>query len=219
MKPAAIRSCEVHVLTDRGLSRGRTTREIVEAAVAVGVRVVQLREKELQTRSFYEEGLRIREFLRHAGVTFIVNDRVDLAQALDADGVHLGPDDMPVAIARRILGPDKIIGLSIKTPEDLESPDCAYADYLGVGPIFSTSTKLDAAAPWGLEGLRQARKATALPIVAIGSITPENAQAVVEAGADAVAVVSAVVAVINPGEAAGALLRAVQAGRRTVAGR
>lgn len=212
MKQRAIRSCRVHLVTDRRLARGRTTREIVEAAVAAGVSVVQLREKELQTRAFYEEGMRIRDFLRHAGVTFIVNDRVDLAQALDADGVHLGPDDMPVAVARRILGPDRIIGLSIKTLDDLRSPDCSYADYLGVGPIFSTSTKLDTAPPWGLEGLRRAREATTLPIVAIGSITPENAQAVIEAGADAVAVVSAVVGAIDPGQAAAALVRAVGSG-------
>jgi thiamine-phosphate pyrophosphorylase len=205
--------CEVHLVTDRGLSKGRSTLEIVEAAVRGGVSVVQLREKDLETRDFYEEGLKIRDLLRSQGILFIVNDRIDLALALDADGVHVGQSDMPVEIARKILGPDKIIGLSVEEPSHINEPSAKYADYLGVSPIFVTSTKPELESGWGLDGLQKARSMTDLPLVAIGSINSENAGGVISAGADSVAVVSAIVSADDPQQAARSLVEKVRNSR------
>jgi len=206
-------SWDVYLVTDRSFSRGRSTLEVVEAAVAGGVSVVQLREKDLETGPFYKEGLRIREVLRKAGVPLIINDRVDLVLALDADGVHLGRNDMPPEIARKILGPDRIIGLSVNEPEHITEESAALADYLAVSPVFFTATKEDITRPWGLEGLRRARALTDKPLVAIGSIKIENTRAVVEAGADCVAVVTAIVAADDPCEATKRLVLEVQAGK------
>jgi thiamine-phosphate pyrophosphorylase len=175
---------------------------------------VQLREKELDVRDFYEEGLRIRDFLRSNGVPLIINDRIDVALALDADGVHLGQSDMPVSVARRILGPDRIIGVSVEKLDQVDADATAYANYLGISPIFLTSTKPELDTSWGLEGIRRARNLTDLPLVAIGSIKQENAAEVIRAGADCVAVVTAIVAADDPREATRLLLEEVRAGKR-----
>ncbi|MCA1960889.1 MAG: thiamine phosphate synthase [Desulfomonile sp.] len=205
---------DVYLVTDRGLSRGRSTLDVVAAAVSVGVSAVQLREKDLSTRDFYEEGLKIREVLRSAGVPLIVNDRIDIALALDADGVHLGLSDMPAGVARRILGPEKIIGLSVEQPHHITDPAVANADYLGVSPVFLTSTKEELVTAWGLDGLRKARSLTDLPLVAIGSVKKENATEVIHAGADCVAVVSAIVSADDPAVATRELIEAVQIAKR-----
>jgi thiamine-phosphate pyrophosphorylase len=207
-------SWEIYLVTDRAFSRGRITLEMVEAAVAGGVSAVQLREKDLETREFYEEGLRIRDFLRSSGVPLIINDRVDVALALDADGVHLGQSDMPVNIARRILGPDRVIGVSVEKPEHINDDALARANYLAISPVFLTSTKPELDTSWGLEGIRRVRSLTDLPLVAIGSIKLENARAVIKAGADCVAVVTAIVAADDPCEATRLLLDEVRAGKR-----
>jgi thiamine-phosphate pyrophosphorylase len=207
-------SWEIYLVTDRAFSKGRTTLEIVQAAVAGGVSAVQLREKDLDTRDFYEEGSRIRDFLRSSGVPLIINDRIDVALALDADGVHLGQTDMPLNVARRILGPDRLIGVSVEKPEHIDRDALAYADYLGISPIFLTSTKPELDTSWGLEGIRKVRSLTELPLVAIGSIKQENAADVIRAGADCVAVVTAIVAAADPREATRLLLEQVRAGRR-----
>jgi len=208
------RSWDVYLVTDRALSRGRSTLDVVSAAIAAGVSVVQLREKGLSTRAFYEEGLKIREVLRAAGVPLIVNDRIDIALALDADGVHLGLSDMPADAARQILGPEKIIGLSVEQPHHITDPLVANADYLGVSPVFLTSTKEELVTAWEIDGLRRARSLTDLPLVAIGSIKKDNAAAVIEAGADCVAVVSAIVSADDPGIATEELLQEVRAAKR-----
>ena len=122
--------------------------------------MVQLREKEATTRAFVEEARALKAMLGPLGVPFVVNDRLDIALAVDADGLHVGQDDMPVAEARRLLGPDKIIGLSITEPGQALRADAAAADYLGVGPIYAQQTKGDAAAPLGVEGFRQVRRLT-----------------------------------------------------------
>lgn len=192
---------DVYLVTDRSLSRGRPTREIVEAAVMGGVSVVQLREKHLETRDFYQEGLAICDLLKSRNVPLIINDRIDIALALDADGVHLGKLDMPAAIARKILGPEKLIGLSLNTIDDIDDPETAYADYLAVSPVFLTQTKIDTAPAWGLEGLSTARTRTDKPLVAIGGISVENAESIVAAGADCIAVVSAIVSADDPAAA------------------
>jgi thiamine-phosphate pyrophosphorylase len=211
---SALASWEVYLVTDREFSRDRSTLEIVEAAVSGGVSAVQLREKKSNTRDFYEEGLKIRDLLRSKGVPLIINDRIDVALALDADGVHLGQSDMPVKVARRILGPDRIIGLSVEKPEHINVDAVNYADYLGISPIFLTSTKSDLDTSWGLEGIRRARSMTHLPLVAIGSVKLENAADVIRAGADCVAVVTAIVAADDPREATRLLLDEVRAGKR-----
>lgn len=198
----------LYLVTDRDLAKGRSTEDIVRAAVAGGVSVVQLREKAASTRSFIEQALAIFPFLKDHGVPLIINDRVDVALAVGADGVHLGQSDMPLAMARAILGPGKIIGISAECLADAVEASRGGADYIGVSPIFATPTKTDTAQPLGLEGLARIRRSVNLPLVAIGGIGPANAAAVLRAGADGLAVVSAIVSAADP-EAAAKNLRGI----------
>jgi len=207
----------LYLVTDRGLSRGRPTPEIVRAAVRGGVTCVQLREKTCSTREFIAEALAVRDFLKWRGVPLIINDRVDVALAVGADGVHLGQGDLPRAEARAILGESKLIGISAESLRDAVAAENAGADYLGVSPIFATPTKTDTAAPLGLEGLRAIRRQVKLPLVAIGGLNAGNAAAVIGGGADGVAVVSAIVAADDPGLAARELARRIAQARRTCA--
>lgn len=183
----------VYLVTDQSLSLGRRTADIVRDAVAGGATIVQLREKEASTRTFYEEALEVKEVLKGTGVPLIINDRLDIALAIDAEGVHVGNSDMPIALVRQLVGPDKILGLSIERIEDAQQDDVQYADYLGVSPVFSTNTKLDIATPLGLEGTTKVTQMTGLPTVGIGGINQSNAAQVIAAGASGVAVVSAIV--------------------------
>ena len=203
----------LYLVTDRSLARGRATADVVRAAVAGGVTCVQLREKECGTREFVEEARAVRAALRGTGVPLIVNDRVDVALAVGAEGVHLGQRDMAIADARR-LGPSGwIIGISAESVEDAARAERAGADYIGVSPVFATPTKTDHAAPLGLEGLRAMRAATTLPLVAIGGIHAGNAREVIRAGADGLAVVSAIVSADSPREAARQLRREIEGAR------
>lgn len=186
-----MRDMSLYVITDRKIQK-RTNLEVVEEAIAGGAAVVQLREKELPTRMLLEEALLLRECTRHHGVLFIVNDRIDIALASGADGVHLGPEDMPLMYARRI-APHLIIGYSCGTKEEAQEAERLGADYLGVGPVFPTTTKKDAGLPIGLERLQEIVSAVAIPVVAIGGITPENVEMVLATGVAGVAVVSAIV--------------------------
>jgi thiamine-phosphate pyrophosphorylase len=195
----------LYLVTDRGLSLGRTTLQIIRAAVAGGVTMVQLREKEATTRKFYEEGLKIREFLGEHTIPLIINDRLDIALALDADGVHMGQDDMPVAAARRILGDDKIIGASVFNAAEAREAEAAGADYLGLSPIFITSTKPDLTAQIGIDGITPIRHAVRIPLVGVGSMNAGNAFEAVRAGLDGVAVVSAICSHRDPEGAARAI--------------
>lgn len=165
-------------------------------------------------RRALEIALALRAVTRECRALLLVNDRLDLAVAAGADGVHLGQDDLPVGMARKILGPDVLIGLSITHPDQLGAPDVLDADYLGVGAVFPTSSKTDARYT-GLELLAAARAAVDLPIVAIGGITVENAAAAVRAGADVLAVISAIAAAPDPGSAARRLLEVAQIARGT----
>lgn len=183
----------LYLVTDRDQSRSRSLIEICEAAIRGGVSVVQLREKNADSRTFFEQGLAIRDILRKNQIPFLINDRIDMALALDADGVHLGQSDMPLHIARKIIGFDKIIGWSIDKPQQILSDEALLADYLAIGPIFFTSTKSDASQPLGLEGMKLARTMTNKPLVAIGGISETNVGQVISSGADCVAVVSAIV--------------------------
>lgn len=206
-------SWEVYLVTDRLLSKGRPTEAIVAAALQGGVSVVQLREKELETRFFFQEGQKIRSLLKLAGVPLIINDRIDVALALDADGVHLGQRDMPLPQARELLGPRRIIGFSLEEAGQINETSVRYADYFAVSPVFFTSTKSDICTPWGLGGLKQIRAVTNKPLVAIGGINCANAQSVVRAGADCVAVVGAIVSADDPEIATRSLLAEVRAGK------
>jgi thiamine-phosphate pyrophosphorylase len=192
----------LYLVTDRGLARSRSTLEIVSAAVRGGATVVQLREKDCSTRDFIEQGLAIKEFLKDRGVPLIINDRLDVAQAVKADGVHLGQTDMPLEMARKILGDSMIIGISAESLQDAIEAETGGADYLGVSPIYATPTKTDTAPPLGLEGLREIRKAVRLPLVGIGGLNRDNVAEVIRSGAEGVAVVSAIVAAEDPQAAA-----------------
>lgn len=191
----------LYLVTDRALCGARTVEEVVRMAAEGGAAAVQIREKDLPTRPFVEEALRIRALLDAFGIPLIINDRLDVALASGAAGLHLGQDDMPYAVARRILGPKALIGLSVETWEDVERAEDLDVDYLGVSPVFATPTKTDTKEPWGLEGLARIRAYTRHPLVAIGGLNAGNAAAAVRAGADAVAVVSAVCAAADPREA------------------
>jgi len=188
----------LYLVTDRALCLGRPLVEVVARAVAGGVTVVQLREKNAGTREMLDLGRALLALLAPLGVPLIINDRVDVALALGAQGVHLGQSDMPVAEARRLLGPHMTLGLSIEDMGQLREAEALPAglvDYYGLSPIFATPTKAELCTSWGLEGLAQARAVVAAgskrPLVAIGGIHAGNAASVLRAGADGLAVVSA----------------------------
>jgi thiamine-phosphate pyrophosphorylase len=192
----------LYLVTDRGLSRGRPIDAIVEAAVRGGVTAVQLREKACPAAEFLGLALRLKSLLEGTGVPLIINDAVDIAAESRAAGVHLGQGDMSPAEARRILGPDAIIGLSVETLEQAEAAAEWDIDYLGVSPVFLTPTKTNTGGAWGLDGLRRLRMRTRNPLVAIGGINASNAASVIEAGADGLAVVSAICSALDPESAA-----------------
>lgn len=199
----------LYLVTDRSLSRGRSTLEVVQAAIAGGVSCVQLREKDCSTREFIQEARTLQEFLHTKSIPLIINDRVDVALAVGADGVHLGQNDMPIGDARKLLGDKLIIGISAESVENAITAELEGADYIGISPVFSTTTKKDIAPPLGLAGIREIRKKTKLPLVAIGGIHQHNATEVIRAGADGIAVVSAIVSAQCPETAARELFEKV----------
>lgn len=195
----------LYLVTDRALAAPRTIEEVVTAANLGGVSVVQLREKDTSTRDFLLLARRLLAILRPAGIPLIINDRLDVALAAGADGVHLGQSDLPGREARQIMGSKAIIGLSVETMEQAKEAAELDIDYLAASPVFATPTKTDTAPPWGLTGLAALRRETGLPLVAIGGINQANAKAVLMAGADGIAVVSAICAAADPRAAAQAL--------------
>jgi len=208
---------DTYLVTAAPLSDGRSTVEIVEAAIAGGIDVVQLREKQMTARERYDLGRKLRELTREADVPLIVNDRIDLAAAIGADGVHLGDDDLPVDVAREQLGDDALIGRSVSTTEAAREAEDAGADYLGVGAVYATSSKdTDAEqSEIGLDRVRAIDDAVDIPFVGIGGVTADTAGDVVAAGADGVAVISAITAAEDPEAATRALNDAVDAGEVT----
>jgi len=201
----------LYLVTDTALCGDLGVVETVRQAVEGGVRVVQLREKEADTRRFVEMAVALVGLLKPQGIPLLINDRVDVALAAGADGVHIGQSDMPYAMARTLLGPDAIVGLSVETMEHVTEAKRLDVDYLGISPVFATGTKTDAAPPWGLEGVRRIRLVTNHLLVGIGGISAENAPDVLLAGADGVAVVSAICGRPSPLDAARALRLAVGA--------
>ena len=182
----------LHFLTDHEWSRGRSMLAVAEAAIAGGATVIQLRDKTASTRLLVEEGLALRELTRKHGVLLIVNDRIDVALAVDADGAHVGQDDMPGTLARQLLGPERILGISAGNMDEAMTALAAGADYLGVGPIFATQGKTDAGAPMGTRLLSDLSSHYMTPLVAIGGINKANTREVIDAGAAGVAVITAV---------------------------
>ena len=191
----------LYLVTDRPLSRGRDIEWIVEEAVKGGATVVQLREKDCSTAEFVSIASRLMEKLKPLGVPLIINDRIDVALAVDADGVHIGQSDMPYATARRLLGNDKIIGLSVETMDEVVEANALDVDYIGVSPVYSTATKTDTLQPFGLQGLRRAAELSRHRIVAIGGMNEATVGDVIACGIEGVAVVSAIVSADSPCDA------------------
>lgn len=180
-----------YFITDSGLSRAGNISD-VERAEACGVCVVQYRNKNAETRAMYEEAIRLKEICHDA--LFLINDRIDIALAVDADGVHLGQSDMPYRAARKMLGPEKIIGITVHNLAEAIEAQRSGADYLGVSPIFQTATKSDAGKPAGIALIEEIRALVDIPLIAIGGIDLGNAPEVIMAGADGLCAISAVVA-------------------------
>ncbi len=197
----------IYLVTDQKACKGKSLESIVSDAVKAGVSCVQLREKQASTRLFLKTALELLSMLKPAGIPLIINDRVDIALAAKADGVHLGQSDMPYVHARRLMGPKAVIGLSVETWEDVETAQALDVDYLGVSPVFATPTKTDTKIPWGLEGLEKIKNYSCHPLVAIGGLDASNAQKIIKAGADAIAVVSAICSAKNAFDATLQLVR------------
>ncbi|MDA8034843.1 MAG: thiamine phosphate synthase [Actinomycetota bacterium] len=210
-------SLDCYLVTDRALCAGRGLEATVAAAVAGGATVVQLRDPHASGRQLFDLATGLLQCLEGTGVPLVVDDRLDVALAAGAHGVHLGQADLPVAAARRLAGPDLVIGWSVHDLAELEAATRlppGTVDYLGFGPVYPTTTKTDAKEPLGLDRLARLVAASPLPAVAIGGITVARAAAVWATGVDGLAVVSAVCAADDPGAAASAIRAARSAGRR-----
>ncbi|HDQ04138.1 MAG TPA: thiamine phosphate synthase [Deltaproteobacteria bacterium] len=188
----------IYLVTDRSLCRGRPLAQIIRQALEGGVDYVQLREKEISSRDFIDETREIKKILEPYHIPLIINDRVDVALVCGAAGVHLGQSDMSYSAARKKLGEKAIIGLSVETWQEVEEAEKLNISYIAASPVFVTPTKTDTKEPWGLEGLKKIKQFSRHPIVAIGGINETNISDVIGAGADCIAVVSAICAADNP---------------------
>lgn len=208
----------LYVILDARAAGGRSLLAVLQEAVAAGATLFQYRDKASPAGAVYRQAVRLRQAAAAAGATFLVNDRCDLALAVEADGVHLGQQDLPLSYARALLGPEKIIGVSTHRPAEVHAATEGGADYLGFGPIFPTGTKPDHEPVVGIEGLQAIRPLTHLPIFAIGGITPDSVEAVIRAGADGVAVLSGVVAAPDVADAVRAFMERLPAADRPARG-
>lgn len=205
----------LYLIADRQACGGRPLLDVVRAATASGVRWVQYREKSLTRRDRYQEALRLRLLTRDVGAALIVNDELDLAVAVEADGLHLGQEDLPLPVARRWLGAGRLIGVSTHTIEEARRASAEGADYIAVGPIFATRTKATRT-PVGCDAIRRARAVTGIPLVAIGGITPDNIGETIRAGAAGAAVLSALCGAIDVSAAVAAFHRSIARTRSAV---
>jgi len=203
----------LYLVTDPDLAGGRPLADIVAAAVRGGATLVQLRDKTAGGSALLAEARALQAVLEPQGVPLIVNDRVDIAVAAGAAGCHVGQSDLPAAAARALLGPDAILGVSLDSADQIAAIDPEIVDYVAHGPFAATATKPDAGGPVGVPGLAAVRARTRLPLVAIGGIDAGNAGDAVRAGADGIAVVSAIIAAADPEAASRALRRAIEAAR------
>ncbi|MEZ8746472.1 thiamine phosphate synthase [Vibrio sp. 10N.261.49.A5] len=183
-----------------------TLKFVVEQAIAGGVTMVQVREKHGDVRAFIERAQAVKSILAGYGVPLIINDRMDVALAVDADGLHLGQSDMPAELARQLIGPDKILGLSIETEQQLREADSLPIDYIGLSALFATPTKTNLKKYWGYDGIKMALETTKLPIVGIGGINESNIPQLVESGIHGLALVSAICHAEDPKQATQDLL-------------
>jgi thiamine-phosphate pyrophosphorylase len=198
----------LYLVTDREILGNRDFFQAIEDALKGGVTILQLREKTASSRDFYVFAMRMKELAGVYQVPLIIDDRLDIALAVDADGLHVGQEDLPLEVARRVLGPGKILGYSVSTVEEAIYGEKNGADYLGAGPVFYTGSKADAGNPIGVEGLKQIKLAVSIPVVGIGGIAPANAGAVREAGVDGISVISAILGNQDTGGAAKKLVEA-----------
>jgi len=197
----------LYLVADADYASGRDLPGLVDAAVAGGVTVVQLRAKSLPGGAFVELGLSLAGRLAGTGVPLLINDRIDMALACGAAGVHLGQEDMPVRLARRLLGPGAVIGVSVCTPDEARRAEREGADYVGAGPAHATATKDTPLAVLGPDGIGLVKRSISIPVIAIGGINPRNAADIAAAGADGIAVVSAILGAPDAKRAAEELKR------------
>ncbi|MDS1004665.1 thiamine phosphate synthase [Clostridium sporogenes] len=183
---------ELYLITDRRFLKGRELKKVIEDAILGGVTIVQVREKDISTREFFKVAKEVKEVTDYYKVPIIINDRLDIAQAIDADGVHLGQKDMPLNIARKILGKDKLIGISVGNVKEALEAKNNGADYLGIGTIFPTGSKKDVDAIIGIDGLSQVKNSISIPSVAIGGINKTNFKDVLKTGVEGISVISAI---------------------------
>jgi len=203
-----LRALRLIVVTDRGLAAPRALEGIVVAALEGGARAIQLRNKGDPPRELLAVGRELRVITRQREALLFVNDRLDVALAIEADGAHLGPEDLPISAARRVVGEGFLLGGSCDDPAEARSLADEGADYVGCGTVYPTSTKLDAGSVIGLDGLRRVVEAVDVPVIAIGGITAERAKEVAVAGAAGVAAVRAVMSAKDPARVCAAMLRA-----------
>jgi thiamine-phosphate pyrophosphorylase len=201
----------LHVLTDIEHQRRYSHAELTRMAIAGGADVIQFRERGVTARSLITTGRDLVQQCRAHSVRLIVNDRVDIAIAADAGGVHLGQEDFPISLARELLGPDRVIGASARTPEEAIEAMWSGADYVGAGPVYATDSKADAGAPIGLDGLAAIVRAIEIPVIAIGGISAARVAEVMETGAHGIAVIRAVTLDADPQRAVRALREALDA--------
>lgn len=192
----------LYLVTDRSLSLDRPLKSVIEAAVRGGVSMVQLREKDATTKEFYELAMNMKACLKPYNVPLIINDRLDIALACDAEGLHIGQSDMPYEVARRLMGKNKIIGLSVESIQDAKDANDLDVDYIGISPVFDTQTKTDTSKALGLDGIKEISRISRHPSVGIGGININNVADIISAGADGISVVSAIMSAQDPMESA-----------------
>jgi thiamine-phosphate pyrophosphorylase len=200
----------LYAIIDGAQTGDRSPAAICEILLSAGFRMIQYRDKHASSRELYRSSSVLAEQIQKAGGIFIVNDRADVARAVDADGVHVGQDDLPVELARRVLKPGKWVGYSTHDLAQVIEAEQSSAEYIAFGPVFTTRSKDNPDPVVGLEGLRRAREATRKPLVAIGGITVQNARSAIEAGADAVAVISDLIGAENISTRAREFLKALK---------
>jgi thiamine-phosphate pyrophosphorylase len=196
----------LYLVTDRHQTRSRSLATVVEEALAAGVQAVQLREKDLNSRDLYELAYELRKLTTRYGARLLINDRLDIAQAVEADGVHLGGNSLPIYRARQILGRRMLIGVSCHNQVNAITAQEKGADFITFGPVYFTPSKAQYGAPVGLDKLQNLAQIVRIPVFAIGGITPATARAAIDAGASGIALISAILAAESPGSEARSLL-------------
>lgn len=204
----------LYLVTDRALSMGKALEDVVRQAVKGGVTLVQLREKDCSSAEFYRLAVSMKNLLSPYNIPLIINDRLDIALACNAEGLHIGQSDLPYAVARRLMGDDKIIGISVETIQDVLAANELDVDYIGISPVFDTDTKKDTSAAFGLEGVNEIAAISKHPSVGIGGVNAANAANIIKAGADGISVVSAIMSAQDPKQAAETLAAIVRQSKR-----